>query len=132
MKVYSYKAGPIEGFSLPEFLEGYQPEMHVHLGTWEGREYFSYDPEFVKVQDAESAEYKFFDTKKKDDKEFLNSIVNNLHFMRQQIVTKKAELFQDIDMFDVISGLASQDKYVLEKIKTAQKSVDEILKNYGF
>lgn len=133
MKVYSYKQEAMDTYNHPELLEGYQPEHHVHLGDSAGREYFSFDPDFVKLaENDEKYDVKIYDIKKKADKEHLNSVYNNLHFLRQQIVAKKAQLFETVDMFDVISGLATQDKYVLDKIKSVQKSVDEVLEKYGF
>lgn len=134
MKVYSYKQAVMDTFNHPELLEGYQPDHHVHLGDYDGRSYFAHDPEFVKLaeNDAELFDVKVYDNKKKADREELSKVVNNLHFLRQLLIAKKAALFETIDMFDVISGIASQDKYVLDKIKTVQKDVDDTLSNYGF
>lgn len=134
MKVYSYKQAVMDTYNHPELLEGYTPEHHVHLGDANGRSYFSYNPEFVKLleNDAEKYDVKVYDNKKKADREELASVINSLHFLRQLLIVKKAALFETIDMFDVISGIASQDKYVLEKIKAIQKDVDETLSNYGF
>ena len=133
MKVYSYKQEVMDTFNHPEFLEGYTPEHHVHLGDADGRSYYSYDPEFVKLADNdEKYDVKVHDSKKKADKEQLAAVVNSLHFLRQLIITKKAALFESNDMFDVLAGIANQDKYTLDKIKSIQKDVEDTLTNYGF
>jgi hypothetical protein len=134
MKVYSYKQAVMDTYNHPEFLEGFTPEHHVHLGDADGRSYYSFDSDFVKLaeNDEEKYDVKVYDSKKKADKEHLASVVNSLHFLRQVIIVKKAALFDTIDMFDVLSGIAEQDKYVLDKIKTVKKDVEDTLANYGF
>lgn len=134
MKVYSYKQAAMDTYNHPEFLEGYQPEHHVHLGDTDNRSYYSYNSEFVKLNENDTEKYDLteYDPKKKADKEHLESVINKLHFLRQVLITKKAALFETIDMFDVISGLANQDKYILDAIKTVKKDVDQVLQNYGF
>jgi len=134
MKVYSYKQAVMDTYNHPELLEGSTPEHHVHLGDADGRSYFSYDPEFVKLaeNDAEKYDVKEYDVKKKADREHLAEVKNKLHFLRQVLITKKAAIYNELDPFDVVAGLAEQDKYVLDKIKAVKKDVDDTLTNYGF
>ena len=117
----------------PIKLEGYQPEHHVHLGEYDGYTYFSYDSEFVTLCDNdEKYEQKEYDPKVSSDKAELNSVKNHLHYLRQQIITAKAQLFETIDVFDVITGIVEQDKYILDKVKEIKSNVDTIYTNYGF
>ncbi len=117
----------------PNRLEGFQPEHHTHLGDYDGYSYYSYDSEFVTLnENDEKYEQKEYDTTNTEDKAELNSVKNHLHFLRQEIITKKAQLFETIDMFDVIAGIVDQDKYILDKVKEVKNDVDAIYSNYGF
>lgn len=134
MKVYSYNQTVMDTFNHPEFLEGYTPEHHVHLGEADGRTFYSYDPEFVKLAENDEEKYavKEYDSSKKADKAELAAVANKLHFLRQVIIGKKAALFDAVDMFDVLSGIAEQDKYILNKIKSVKQDVEDTLSSYGF
>ncbi len=117
----------------PNRLEGFQPEHHTHLGDYDGYSYYSYDSEFVTLnENDEKYEQKEYDPTNTADKAELDSVKNHLHFLRQEIITKKAQLFETIDMFDVIAGIVDQDKYILDKVKEVKNDVDAIYSNYGF
>ena len=117
----------------PNRLEDFQPEHHTHLGDYDGYSYYSYDSEFVTLnENDEKYEQKEYDPTNTADKAELDSVKNHLHFLRQQIITKKAQLFETIDMFDVIAGIVEQDKYILDKVNEVKSQVDAIYSNYGF
>ena len=117
----------------PNRLDDFQPEHFVHLGEYQGYTYFSYDPEFVTLNENDKKyEQKEFDPASSKDKAELDLVKNHLHFLRQQIITKKSKLFETIDMFDVIAGIVERDKYILDKVKEIKTQVDEIYGNYGF
>lgn len=117
----------------PNRLEDFQPEHHTHLGDYDGYSYYSYDSEFVTLnENDEKYEQKEYDPTNTEDKAELDSVKNHLHFLRQQIITKKAQLFETIDMFDVIAGIVEQDKYILDKVNEVKSEVDAIYSNYGF
>ena len=80
MKVYSYKQTVMDTYNHPEFLEGYTPEHHVHLGAFDGRSFYSYDPEFVKLaeNDQEKYDVKEYDSKKKADREYIASEMSQI------------------------------------------------------
>lgn len=133
MKVYRIKQEVMDVYQEPNRLEGFQPEHHTHLGDYDGYSYYSYDSEFVTLnENDEKYEQKEYDTTNTEDKAELNSVKNHLHFLRQEIITKKAQLFETIDMFDVIAGIVDQDKYILDKVKEVKNDVDAIYSNYGF
>lgn len=117
----------------PNRLDDFQPEHFVHLGDYDGYTYFSYNPESVTLnENDEKYEQKEFDTTDSEDKAELERVKNHLHFLRQQIITKKSQLFETIDIFDVIVGVVEQDKYILDTVKEVKNQVDEIYSNYGF
>ena len=117
----------------PNRLDGFQPEHHTHLGDYNGYSYYSYDTEFVTLnENDEKYEQKEYDPTNAEDKAELNAVRDYLHFLRQQVISKKAILFETIDMFDVLSGIAEQDKYILDKVKEVKSQVDAVYSNYGF
>lgn len=117
----------------PNRLEGFQPEHHAHLGDYNGYSYYSYDENFVTLnENDEKYEQKEYDPTNSEDKAELNAVKDYLHFLRQQIISKKASLFETIDIFDVLSGIAEQDKYILDKVKEVKSQVDAVYSNYGF
>lgn len=117
----------------PNRLDGFQPEHHTHLGDYDGYSYYSYNTEFVTLnENDEKYEQKEYDPTNTEDKTELNSVKDHLHFLRQQIITKKSQLFETIDIFDVIAGIVEQDKYILDKVSEVKSQVDAIYSNYGF
>jgi hypothetical protein len=133
MKVYRIKQETMDVYQEPNRLEDFQPEHHTHLGDYDGYSYYSYDSEFVTLnENDEKYEQKEYDPTNTADKAELDSVKNHLHFLRQQIITKKAQLFETIDMFDVIAGIVEQDKYILDKVNEVKSQVDAIYSNYGF
>lgn len=133
MKIYSYKQEAMDLWNQEDRLEAFQPEDYVHLGDFEGRQYFSFNPETVTLaENDEKYDVKVYDTKKKADKEELDFIKTRLTFLKQEVISKKSELFTDLDLFDVLLGIASQDKYIIEKITSLQSDVDSVYKKYGF
>ncbi len=133
MKVYRIKQEVMDVYQEPNRLDGFQPEHHTHLGDYDGYSYYSYDSSFVTLnENDEKYEQKEYDPTNTEDKAELNSVKNHLHFLRQEIITKKAQLFETIDMFDVIAGIVEQDKYILDKVKEVKNDVDAIYSNYGF
>ena len=133
MKVYRIKQEVMDVYQEPNRLEGYQSEHHVHLGDYNGYTYFSYDTEYVTLnENDEKYEQKEYDPNVAEDKAELDSVKNHLHYLIQQIISAKAQLFETIDVFDVITGIVEQDKYILDKVKEIKSSVDSIYTNYGF
>ena len=133
MKVYRIKQEVMDVYLEPNRLDGFQPEHHTHLGDYNGYSYYSYDTEFVTLnENDEKYEQKEYDPTNAEDKAELNAVRDYLHFLRQQVISKKAILFETIDMFDVLSGIAEQDKYILDKVKEVKSQVDAVYSNYGF
>jgi len=52
--------------------------------------------------------------------------------LRQDLVDIKAQLFTETDLFDLIVGLASQDKYIIKKINELKTVYSEHLTSLGF
>lgn len=133
MKVYRIKQEVMDVYQEPNRLDGFQPEHHTHLGDYDGYSYYSYNTEFVTLnENDEKYEQKEYDPTNTEDKTELNSVKDHLHFLRQQIITKKSQLFETIDIFDVIAGIVEQDKYILDKVSEVKSQVDAIYSNYGF
>jgi hypothetical protein len=133
MKVYSIKQEVMDIYVEPIRGEGFQPEHLVHLGDADGRTYHSYDPAHVTLsENDEKYDQKVYDSKNAEDKAHLTSVINKLHFLRQVLLSKKAVLFETVDMFDVIAGIVEQDKYILDTVAAVKADVDQILENYGF
>ena len=132
MKVLSYKREPGLEYANEERLEGFDASKHwKHLGDYNGREYFSFDPEFVKLADQDEAiEFKVHDGK--DDVDFLNSLQNKLPYLQQELQDIKAKMFRELDLFDILTGIAAKDKYVIGKLDELKKEHDEYLKKLGF
>lgn len=117
----------------PIRLEGYQSEHHVHLGDYDGYTYFSYNDDYVTLnENDEKYQQKQYNPAAPEDKAELETVKNHLHYLRQQIITAKANLFETIDVFDVVAGIVTQDKYILDKVKEIKNNVDSIYINYGF
>lgn len=134
MKVLSYLKGPTDAWIPQEHAEGFVAASHwKHLGDCEDREYFSFDPEFVTVAEQdEKFGVKVYDPKNKEDKAHLDSLHSKLSFLRQDLVDIKAQLFTETDLFDLIVGLASQDKYIIKKINELKTVYSEHLTSLGF
>lgn len=133
MKVYKIKQEITDVYREPNRLEGFQAGYHVHLGDYNGYSYFSFHPDFVSLNDNdEKYEQKEYDPTNTADKAELDSVKDHLHYLRQQIISKKAELFETIDIFDVLAGMVEQDKYILDKVKAVKAQVDLIYTNHGF
>lgn len=132
MKIFSYLKNPGLDYKNEERLEGFDVNKHwKHLGDWNSREYFSFDPEFVKLQDQDEAfDVKVYDSKA--DAEELSTVRNKLAYLQQDLQDIKSQLFSEFDMIDVLMGLASKDKYVIDKLVTLQKTHEEHLKSLGF
>jgi hypothetical protein len=134
MKVLSYLKGPTDSWIPQEHAEGFVSTSHWrHLGDFEDREYFSFDPEFVTVAEQdEKFAVKVYDPTNKEDKAHLDSLHSKLSFLRQDLVDIKAQLFTETDLFDLIVGLASQDKYIIKKINELKTVYSEHLTSLGF
>lgn len=132
MKVFSYKKNASLDYVNEIRLEGFETSLHwKHLGEWDNREYFSFDPEFVKLQDqAEEFDVKVYDPKK--DEDHLDSIKNKLAYLQQELQDIKAKMFRELDLFDILTGIVSKDKYVIEKLEELKKEHDTYLKSLGF
>lgn len=132
MKVFSYKKNASLDYVNEIRLEGFETSLHwKHLGEWDNREYFSFDPEFVKLQDqAEEFDVKVYDSKK--DEDHLDSIKNKLAYLQQELQDIKAKMFRELDLFDILTGIVSKDKYVIEKLEELKKEHDTYLKSLGF
>lgn len=132
MKVFSYLKNPTLDYVNEERLEGFEINKHwKHLGDWNSREYFSFDPEFVKLADQDEAfDVKIYDSKK--DAEELAAVRNKLAYLQQDLQDIKSKVFAEFDMIDVLMGLASKDKYVIDKLTALHTEHEEHLKNLGF
>lgn len=132
MKVFSYIKNTSVDYVNEERLEGFDASKHwKHLGDFDNREYFSFDPDFVKLQEQDEAfDVKVYDSK--EDEEFLNSLQNKLPYLQQELQDIKAKLFQSLDIFDILTGIAGKDKYIIGKLDELKKEHDTYLKSLGF
>lgn len=132
MKVFSYLKNPQLDYVNEERLEGFETSIHwKHLGDWNNREYFSFDPAFVKLQEQDEAfDVKVYDSEK--DAEVLTGLRNKLPYLKQELQDIKTKMFAELDLFDLLIGIASKDKYVIEQLATLQKEHEDYLKNLGF
>lgn len=132
MKVFSYIKNTSVDYVNEERLEGFDASKHwKHLGDFDNREYFSFDPDFVKLQEQDEAfDVKVYDSK--EDEEFLNSLQNKLPYLQQELQDIKAKLFQSLDIFDILTGIAGKDKYIIGKLEELKKEHDTYLKSLGF
>jgi hypothetical protein len=133
MKVYSYLKAPMTDWVQEQHNEGFEPKHLKHLGDVEDRVYFSYDPEFVTVPEQdEKYEVKFYDISDSEDKAHLDSIKDKLTLVRQDSLDLKSKLFAKMDLFDLLTGLATSDKYVIEQLAELKKEHEDYLKALGF
>lgn len=132
MKVFSYVKNPTLDYVNEERLEGFDASLHwKHLGEVDGREYFSFDPEFVKLQDqAEEFDVKVYDADKDADE--LASVRTKLAYLQQELQDIKAKMFRELDIFDILTAIVSKDKYVTKKLEDLKKEHDDYLKGLGF
>lgn len=132
MKVFSYVKNPTLEYKHEERLEGFDASLHwKHLGDWDGRMYFSFDPEFVKLQDqAEEFDLKVYDAEKDADE--LTAIKPKLAYLQQELQDIKAKMFRELDIFDILTGIVSKDKYIIEKLEELKKEHNDFLKGRGF
>jgi hypothetical protein len=132
MKVFSYAKNPGIDYVNEERLEGFDASLHwKHLGDWNNREYFSFDPKFVKLQDQDEAfDVVVYDAAK--DEDHLDSIKNKLPYLQQELQDIKSKMFRELDVFDILTGIVSKDKYVIGKLEELKKEHDDYLKSLGF
>lgn len=132
MKVFSYAKNPSLEYVNEERLEGFDANLHwKHLGDVDNRSYFSFDPEFVKLQDqAEEFDVKVYDAEKDADE--LHAVKSRLPFLQQELQDIKAKMFRELDIFDILTAIVSKDKYVVKKLEDLKKEHDDFLKNLGF
>lgn len=132
MKVFSYVKNPALDYVNEERLEGFDAALHwKHLGTWNDREYFSFNPEFVKLQEQDEA----FDLKVYDaetDAEELAAVRTKLPYLQQELQDIKAKMFRELDIFDILTAIVSKDKYVIKTLEDLKQEHDEYLKSLGF
>lgn len=135
MKVFSQKMLEMDVYVQPERLEEFDASKdYIHLGNYEGRDYYSINPETVVLQEQTDDKYdiKEYDPSKKDDKAVLDSLKNKLQHTRELIIYTKQSVFADMDMFDMFYGLANNDKYVKQKINEVFAKIEADLANLGF
>jgi hypothetical protein len=132
MKVFSYVKNPTLEYVHEERLEGFDAARHwKHLGDWDNRQYFSFDPEFVKLQDqAEEFDLKVYDAEKDADE--LNAVKPKLAYLQQELQDIKAKMFRELDIFDILTAIVSKDKYVVKKLEELKKEHDDFLTSLGF
>lgn len=130
MKIFSYVKNPALDYVNEERLEGFDASLHwKHLGDWDNRSYFSFDPEFVKLQDQDEAfEVKVYES---GDEE-LEVVKRKLPFLQQELQDIKAKMFRELDIFDILTAIVSKDKYVIEKLEELKKEHDDYLTGLGF
>jgi hypothetical protein len=134
MKVFSQKMVEMDVYVQAERLEAFDAAKdYIHLGSYDGRDYFSYNPETVVLQKQdEKYDVKEYSPTKKDDKATLADLRTKLDYTRNLTANLKAELFSSMDLFDVLSGLSTNDKYVKDAISEIIEKIDAEFKNLGF
>jgi hypothetical protein len=130
MKVFSYAKNPTLDYVNEERLEGFDASLHwKHLGDGDNRVYFSFDPEFVKLQEqAEEFDVKVYDANTDE----LQAIKPKLAYLQQELQDIKSKMFRELDIFDILTAIVSKDKYVIEKLEQLKKEHDDFLKSLGF
>jgi hypothetical protein len=135
MKVYSYRMLEQDTFNHPERGEDFDAAKDlIHLGQLDGREWYSYNPATVTLvkQNDEKYEFREYDPKVEDDKKILDSVVKKLTYTSALIVSTKQSIFEGGDLFDVLHGLSTGDKYTKDTIKAAFDKIEQDLENLGF
>lgn len=130
MKILSHIKGNLEGYNEPEFLDGFVPKVsYKFLGDFDDKEFYSFDPELVKLaENDERFQVKVYD--KEEDAEYLASIKNKLWVIAEETNEIKSKLTMDI--FTVLTNLAVGDKYTIELLTALKKEHDDYLSNLGF
>lgn len=132
MKVFSYAKNPTLEYINEERLEGFDASQHwKHLGDWDNRVYYSFDPEYVKLQEqAEEFDVKVYDAEKDADE--LQAVKPKLAYLQQELQDIKSKMFRELDIFDILTAIVSKDKYVIEKLEELKKEHDDFLTSLGF
>lgn len=132
MKVFSHIEGSLDGYIPEERLDGFVKELHFkYLGNADGLEFHSFDPEFVELsENDEKFQVRIYNPLVEEDKEILNNVKNKLWVVKQDLNDIKSKL--KIDIFAALTGLATNDKYVIEILTEIKKEHDDYLINLGF
>lgn len=132
MKIYSYKQLAMDTWNHEERSEEYQPGDHLHLGTVDGREFFSYNPETVTLaENDEKFEVTVYSSNKKDVA-FLTSIRDQLTVIRQEVHLAKQKIYDNNDLFDILVGLSANDANIVKMLADVKKDIDATYAKYGF
>ena len=73
-----------------------------------------------------------YDITNKTDADFLETIKNQLTYVKEEVLTAKSKLFESYDIFDLIAGVASKDSNILEFIALIDAEVKNVYIKYGF
>lgn len=134
MKIFSYKKTVMDTWNAETRLEAFQPDDYKQLGEIDSYYYFSYNPETVILAENDEVKYeiKMYDITNKTDADFLETIKNQLTYVKEEVLTAKSKLFESHDIFDLISGVASKDSNILEFIASIDAEVKNVYIKYGF
>jgi len=132
MKILSHIKGTLEGFIEHEPLDGYIPKVsYKFLGDADGKEFYSFDPSVVALADNdERFQVKVYDKENPEDVEYLNKIKNDLWVIKDETQEIKSKL--NMDLFTVLTNLASGDKYTIDTLTALKKEHDDYFSNLGF
>ena len=100
MKIFSYKKTVMDTWNAETRLEAFQPDDYKQLGEIDSYYYFSYNPETVILAENDEVKYeiKMYDITNKTDADFLDSIKNQLTYVKEEVLTAKSKLFESHDM----------------------------------
>jgi hypothetical protein len=132
MKILSHIKGTLEGFIEHEPLDGYIPKVsYKFLGDAANKEFYSFDPSVVALADNdERFQVKVYDKENPEDVEYLNKIKNDLWVIKDETQEIKSKL--NMDLFTVLTNLASGDKYTIDTLTALKKEHDDYFSNLGF
>jgi len=132
MKILSHIKGTLEGFIEHEPLDGYIPKVsYKFLGDTDNKEFYSFDPSVVALADNdERFQVKVYDKENPEDVEYLNKIKNDLWVIKDETQEIKSKL--NMDLFTVLTNLASGDKYTIDTLTALKKEHDDYFSNLGF
>lgn len=132
-KVFSYLKGNMTNWVAETHSEEFTVDDYIHLGEDDSRDYYSFNPATVTLAEQdEKFDVKVYDASNKDDQAELLAAQPKLAFLRQQSLDIKGKLFAEYDIFEVLTGLANQDKYVIKHLADLKEKHAAYLKNLGF
>ena len=133
MKIYSIKSQDMSDYVFETRLDEFQVEDHQHLGDYNGRSYYCFNPDTVELgENDEKFEVTIYDKTDSEDLAHLNEVKKNLTLVKQAVYMAKVKVFRDHDIFDYLHGIANGNTDIQNQLNTINTEVNEIYTNFGF